>query len=118
MQAIGCLVTDQQLNGVTHQVAGKLHDVTPESIMLTNGGDELLRLLITTYVEPGGLVGMADPSYSLYPVLATIQVWSTSSPPSPILHSCTFPHVRRSHRCCLHEAPNIPFDIPRYVEPS
>mmetsp|Transcript_5629 Transcript_5629/g.10075 ORF Transcript_5629/g.10075 Transcript_5629/m.10075 type:complete len:360 (-) Transcript_5629:987-2066(-) len=55
------------------EVAGKLHDVSPESIILTNGGDELLRLLITTYVEPGGLVGMADPSYSLYPVLATIQ---------------------------------------------
>ena len=39
----------------------------------TNGGDELLRLLITTYLEPGQPLATTEPSYSLYPVLAAVQ---------------------------------------------
>ncbi len=54
------------------EVAAKLHDVQPENIIATNGGDELLRLLLTTFVEVGAPIGVADPSYSLYPVLAAI----------------------------------------------
>lgn len=41
-------------------------------IVVTNGGDEALRLALTTFVEPGGVFGMAEPSYSLYPVLANV----------------------------------------------
>jgi histidinol-phosphate aminotransferase len=37
-----------------------------------NGGDELLRLVLTTFVEPGAPIGVIEPSYSLYPVLAEI----------------------------------------------
>lgn len=55
------------------EVAAKLHHVSPDHIILTNGGDELLRLLITTFVDPGASIGMFDPSYSLYPTLAEIQ---------------------------------------------
>eukprot|EP00668_Euglena_longa_P004255 GGOE01004990.1.p1 GENE.GGOE01004990.1~~GGOE01004990.1.p1 ORF type:complete len:366 (-),score=93.23 GGOE01004990.1:339-1436(-) len=55
------------------EVAAKLHNVSPKQIILTNGGDELLRLLITTFVDPGRPIGMMDPSYSLCPVLAEIQ---------------------------------------------
>ncbi len=50
--------------------AAELHDVAPENIMATNAGDEVLRLAITTFVEPGQPIGTAEPSYSLYPVLA------------------------------------------------
>ena len=38
--------------------------------LVTNGGDEALRLAITTFVAPGTPLGCAHPSYSLYPVLA------------------------------------------------
>jgi histidinol-phosphate aminotransferase len=55
------------------QVASKIHNLKPENIMATRGGDELLRLVITTFVEPGELIAMSDPTYSLYPVLAQIQ---------------------------------------------
>eukprot|EP00669_Euglena_mutabilis_P009567 TRINITY_DN4432_c0_g1_i1.p1 TRINITY_DN4432_c0_g1~~TRINITY_DN4432_c0_g1_i1.p1 ORF type:complete len:374 (+),score=143.53 TRINITY_DN4432_c0_g1_i1:33-1124(+) len=55
------------------EVAARLHNVTPDQIILANGGDELLRLLITTFVDPGQPIGMLDPSYSLCPVLADIQ---------------------------------------------
>ncbi len=59
------------------QVAGDLHGLGPQHVLATNGGDELLRLLLTVYCEPrpaprGGL-GTTDPTYSLYPVLAQIQ---------------------------------------------
>lgn len=62
------------------QAAAALHNVQPENIIATNGGDELLRLLLTCYCEPGqqrgataGGIGVTDPTYSLYPVLAAIQ---------------------------------------------
>ncbi len=52
------------------EAAAARHGVAPENIIATNGGDELLRLAVATYLEPGRPLGMADPSYSLYPVLA------------------------------------------------
>jgi histidinol-phosphate aminotransferase len=55
--------------------AAKLHGVEPNQIIATNGGDELLRLLITVCCEAGtgkGGIGMSSPSYTLYQVLAAI----------------------------------------------
>jgi len=54
------------------RTAGKMHGLEPANVIATNGGDELLRLVITTFVEPGKPIGAAEPSYSLYPVLAEI----------------------------------------------
>ncbi|MFT5563236.1 MAG: histidinol-phosphate aminotransferase [Candidatus Azotimanducaceae bacterium] len=53
--------------------AAKLHDVAVENIIATRGGDELLRLLFTTFANPGDIVAVTEPTYSLYPVLAQIQ---------------------------------------------
>jgi histidinol-phosphate aminotransferase len=47
-----------------------LHGVDPDNILVTNGGDELLRLLLATFVEPDESIATASPSYSLYDVLA------------------------------------------------
>lgn len=59
--------------------AAKTHGLTPGHIIATNGGDELLRLAITCYCETAGRaaaatggIGLASPTYSLYPVLAAI----------------------------------------------
>ncbi len=52
--------------------AAQHHSVATDQIVATNGGDELLRLALTTFVEPGQAIGIAEPSYSLYPVLAAI----------------------------------------------
>jgi histidinol-phosphate aminotransferase len=54
-------------------MAASVHGVSRDNIIATNGGDELLRLAITTFVDPGQTLGMAEPSYSLYPVLAAVQ---------------------------------------------
>lgn len=53
-------------------VAAKLHGLSLSNVVATNAGDELLRLALTTFVEPGRPIGILDPSYSLYPVLAEI----------------------------------------------
>jgi histidinol-phosphate aminotransferase len=53
-------------------VAAAVHGVPIESIVAVNGGDELLRMAITTFVEPGAPIGVLEPSYSLYPVLAQV----------------------------------------------
>ena len=49
--------------------AARLHGLEPSEIVATNGGDELLRLAIATYVDPGEPVAIAPPTYSLYEVL-------------------------------------------------
>lgn len=48
----------------------KLHGIEADNIIITNGGDELLRLLLATFVEASETIGTAAPSYSLYDVLA------------------------------------------------
>ena len=50
----------------------KRHGLARENVIVANGGDEGLRMAITTFVEPGSPLGIAQPSYSLYPVLAQI----------------------------------------------
>ena len=49
-----------------------LHGLDADNFLVTNGGDELLRLLLATFVEPTPehSIAVADPSYSLYDVLA------------------------------------------------
>jgi len=63
------------------RVAAAHHGVQTDNIMATNGGDELLRLAVTTFVEPGQAIGIAAPSYSLYPVLADIHAAGVFSVP-------------------------------------
>ena len=55
------------------QIAADVHGVDAENIIPTNGGDELLRLALTTFVEVGDKVIVTQPTYSLYSVLAEVQ---------------------------------------------
>ena len=55
--------------------AARLHKVDANQVVATNGGDELLRMMVTAFCRVGdasGGLGVAEPSYSLYPVLAAI----------------------------------------------
>ena len=47
--------------------------VSAEQVVATNGGDEALRLAITTFVDPGATFGTTEPGYSFGPVLANVQ---------------------------------------------
>lgn len=55
------------------ELAARKLGVKPNEVLVTNGGDEALRLAVTTFVDPGATFAMATPSYSLYEVLAQVQ---------------------------------------------
>lgn len=55
------------------EAAARFHSHPAADIVAGNGSDDLLNLLIRAYAGPGRPVGMLDPSYSLYPVLAGAQ---------------------------------------------
>ncbi len=55
------------------EAAAKLHAFPATDILAGNGSDDLLNILIRAYAGPGRPIGMLDPSYSLYPVLAAAQ---------------------------------------------
>ena len=71
------------------QIAASYHGTSDYNIIPTNGGDELLRLAITTFAGPGETVGIAVPSYSLYPVLTEIQ--GCKLYPIPLLDNWSLP---------------------------
>ncbi len=73
-----CQVADlrrypQPLANKFRRIAADYHQLEIDNIIPTNGGDELLRLVITTFADAGDTLAIAEPSYSLYPVLADIQ---------------------------------------------
>jgi histidinol-phosphate aminotransferase len=47
-----------------------INGCTPEQVFVGNGSDEVLRLCMRAFTQPGGAVASFTPSYSLYPVLA------------------------------------------------
>lgn len=55
------------------EAAARFHGFKPERVVAGNGSDDILNLLIRAYAGPGRPIGMLDPSYSLYPVLAAAQ---------------------------------------------
>ena len=68
------------------QTAADVHDLQPDQVIATNGGDELLRLAITVFCEPAGAggvdgLGETQPTYSLYDVLARIHDTSVTRVP-------------------------------------
>ncbi len=60
------------LAGAFRASVARLHRLAPANVIATNGGDELLRLALTTFLDPGKPLGLLTPSYSLYSILATI----------------------------------------------
>ena len=46
------------LAGSFCRAAAELNGVTPDNVMATNGGDEALRLAITTFVDPGATLSL------------------------------------------------------------
>lgn len=48
------------------EALARRHGVRPDQVLVTNGSDELLRLLAETYVRPGDRVVVARPTFSVY----------------------------------------------------
>ena len=60
-------------SSLLREFIAEMHGLTPRNIAITHGGDEGLRLAMTTFVDPGECCLFEDPTYSLYSVLAGIQ---------------------------------------------
>lgn len=58
---------------VLRQAIAKHHGLAVDNVVVTHAGDEALRLAVTTFVSPNGVVASTEPTYSLYPVLTRIQ---------------------------------------------
>jgi histidinol-phosphate aminotransferase len=54
-------------------VAASVYGVRPENIIAGNGSDELLSMLMRSFIDPGDLVAFPTPTYSLYETLIAIQ---------------------------------------------
>ena len=51
-------------------MAARIHGVSDDMILAGNGSDEILAIVMRTYLGPGDVLAYPDPTYSLYPVLA------------------------------------------------
>ena len=49
------------------------HGVREENVIVGNGSDDVLNLLVRAFCAPGTEIGFTLPSYSLYPVLVAVQ---------------------------------------------
>ena len=63
------------------EAAARVHGVSADKIITTNGGDELLALVFRACVGENDAVAFLEPSYSLYPVLAAVQGAKTMALP-------------------------------------
>jgi histidinol-phosphate aminotransferase len=54
-------------------VAASVYGVKPENIIVGNGSDELLSMIMRSFVDPGDRVAFPIPTYSLYETLIEIQ---------------------------------------------
>ncbi|MBE3071245.1 MAG: histidinol-phosphate transaminase [Planctomycetes bacterium] len=72
---------DPMANKVRDLVAG-LFGVGRDNVLCGNGSDELLTLVVRAFVGEGERLAYPTPTYSLYPVLATIQNAATVEAPT------------------------------------
>jgi len=57
---------------VFRKAAAKHYGLTPEHVIAGNGSDDILNIVIRTFVDPGQALVYPEPTYSLYPVLAEL----------------------------------------------
>ena len=70
------------------EAAARLYGLKPAQVLCGNGSDEILAILLRTFVGEGETAAWFDPSYSLYPVLAALGGARAVTVP--------FPRLRRS----------------------
>ncbi|MDP2602625.1 MAG: histidinol-phosphate transaminase [Deltaproteobacteria bacterium] len=63
----------QPLSDTLRAAAAKVYGVRPENIIAGNGSDEILTMLLRSFVGPGDRVAFPVPTYSLYDTLIEIQ---------------------------------------------
>ncbi len=65
------------------ETAAALYGLHPDQILCGNGSDEILSILMRTFLDAGETLAYFEPSYSLYPVLAGLEKVRTREVPLP-----------------------------------
>ena len=60
-------------SGPLRDVVARHHGLVAENVIIGNGSDDILNLLVRVFCGDGAATGFTYPSYSLYPVLVEIQ---------------------------------------------
>ncbi len=55
------------------EAAARAYGVDPGQVVVGNGSDDLLTIILRTFIDPGDTVAAPDPTYSLYQPLTAIQ---------------------------------------------
>jgi histidinol-phosphate aminotransferase len=63
--------------------AAAVYGVHPDQVLCGNGSDEILSILMRTFLDAGDTIACFQPSYSLYPVLAGLSQVRTIDIPLP-----------------------------------
>jgi histidinol-phosphate aminotransferase len=88
------------------------HGLTEHNVLIGNGSDDVLNLLVRVFGGPGAPTSFTLPSYSLYPVLVAIQ--NGQCVPVPFDRSMRLPVeslAATPARACLLTSPNAPTGI-------
>jgi histidinol-phosphate aminotransferase len=65
------------------EAAARVYGLTPEGVLVGNGSDDLLTMVMRTMVGVGDVVVYPEPTYSLYDTLVTIQEGRSLTIPFP-----------------------------------
>ncbi len=76
------LYPDPMCNALRGRIA-ELAGCAREQVFVGNGSDEVLRLAMRAFTQPGGTVAAFEPTYSLYPVLAAADELKYRTVPLP-----------------------------------
>jgi len=76
------------------ETAARVYGVTPDEVLVGNGSDDLLSMLMRAFVGPGDVVVYPEPTYSLYESLVTIQEGRVLTVPFP--SDFSFPSALRA----------------------
>jgi histidinol-phosphate aminotransferase len=70
------LYPDARANPV-REAAATAFSVRPEEIVVGNGSDDVLTMIMRTFLDPGDRIAVGDPTYTLYGTLAAMQAAET-----------------------------------------
>lgn len=95
--------------------AASLYGLSPSQVLCGNGSDEILAILMRTFVGEGEAIAYFQPSYSLYPVLAEIGRARTREVPLPrvmrALEMADLPVPSTRAKMFLLTTPNSPYGV-------
>ena len=86
----------------------EVFDTKPERVLVGNGSDDLLTIIMRSFVGPRGKVAFPTPTYSLYPTLCRIENAKAIAVPFPPDFSLPEKLVRTRARVTFVANPNSP----------